>query len=37
VDVEVTFGNITFAPGDRLHADEDGIVLLPAEAGQPAG
>jgi regulator of ribonuclease activity A len=30
LDVPVTFGNITFRPGDMLHADDDGIVLLPA-------
>ena len=29
VDVPVTFGGITFHPGDVLHADDDGIVLLP--------
>ncbi|MFD9327717.1 ribonuclease E activity regulator RraA [Streptomyces sp. NPDC060065] len=29
VDVPVHFGNITFHPGDLLHADDDGIVLLP--------
>lgn len=30
VDVPVTFGGVTFRPGDVLHADEDGVVLLPA-------
>ena len=30
VDVPVTFGGITFQPGDVLHADCDGIVLLPS-------
>jgi regulator of ribonuclease activity A len=29
LDVPVTFGNVTFHPGDVLHADDDGIVLLP--------
>ncbi|MFC8374022.1 MULTISPECIES: ribonuclease E activity regulator RraA [unclassified Streptomyces] len=29
VDVPVTFGGLTFRPGDVLHADDDGIVLLP--------
>ncbi len=29
VDVPVAFGGVTFAPGDVLHADRDGIVLLP--------
>ncbi|MEU6676466.1 ribonuclease E activity regulator RraA [Streptomyces sp. NPDC046853] len=29
VDVPVTFGGVTFAPGDVLHADGDGVVLLP--------
>lgn len=28
VDVPVTFGGVTFCPGDILHADDDGIVLL---------
>lgn len=31
VDVPVTFGGITFHPGDVPHADEDGIVLLPVD------
>ena len=36
VDVPVTFGGVTFWPGDFLHADDDGVVVLPraAEAGQ---
>jgi regulator of ribonuclease activity A len=25
----VSFGGVTFHPGDILHADDDGIVLLP--------
>lgn len=29
-DTQVTFGSITFTPGSRLVADEDGVVLLPA-------
>ncbi|MFD4638167.1 ribonuclease E activity regulator RraA [Lentzea sp. NPDC058436] len=29
VDVPVTFGGIEFGPGDVLHADEDGVALLP--------
>ena len=29
VDVPVSFGGVTFNPGDVLHADDDGIVLLP--------
>jgi regulator of ribonuclease activity A len=29
VDVPVSFGGVTFYPGDMLHADDDGIVLLP--------
>jgi regulator of ribonuclease activity A len=29
VDVPVTFGGVIFSPGDRLHSDEDGLVLLP--------
>ncbi|WP_416979742.1 ribonuclease E activity regulator RraA [Streptomyces sp. T028] len=34
VDVPVSFGGVTFTPGDILHADEDGVVLLPVAAGQ---
>jgi regulator of ribonuclease activity A len=29
VDLPVAFGGVTFRPGDILHADDDGIVLLP--------
>jgi len=29
MDVPVSFGGVTFHPGDVLHADDDGIVLLP--------
>ncbi|WP_369029584.1 ribonuclease E activity regulator RraA [Streptomyces adonidis] len=29
VDVPVVIGGVTFRPGDRLHSDDDGIVLLP--------
>ncbi|HWG63951.1 MAG TPA: ribonuclease E activity regulator RraA [Streptosporangiaceae bacterium] len=29
VDIPVTFGSVTFQPGDILHADDDGVVLLP--------
>jgi regulator of ribonuclease activity A len=29
VDVPVSFGGVMFHPGDVLHADDDGIVLLP--------
>jgi regulator of ribonuclease activity A len=32
IDVPVTFGGVTFYPGDILHADDDGIVLLPRSA-----
>ena len=35
VDVLVTFGNVTFRPGDILHADDDGIVLLPPATQGP--
>ncbi|HVU79455.1 MAG TPA: ribonuclease E activity regulator RraA [Gaiellaceae bacterium] len=31
VDVPVTFGGCTFAPGALLHADGDGIVVVPSE------
>lgn len=30
VDVPVSFGGITFTPGQRLVADEDGVIVLPA-------
>ena len=30
VDVPVRFGGITFNPGQRLVADEDGVIVLPA-------
>ncbi|MFJ8189425.1 ribonuclease E activity regulator RraA [Streptomyces sp. NPDC096094] len=29
VDVPLVLGGVTFHPGDILHADDDGIVLLP--------
>ncbi|MDX2939366.1 S-adenosylmethionine--2-demethylmenaquinone methyltransferase [Streptomyces ipomoeae] len=32
VDAPVTFGGGTFTTGDILHADEDGVVLLPGSA-----
>jgi regulator of ribonuclease activity A len=25
----VTFGGVTFSPGDLVYADEDGVVVLP--------
>ncbi|MFF5449469.1 ribonuclease E activity regulator RraA [Streptomyces sp. NPDC012888] len=31
VDTPVTFGGVTFRPGDTLFADDDGVVVLPAE------
>ncbi len=31
-DEPVTFGGVTFVPGDRLYADSDGIVVVPAAA-----
>ena len=34
-DVEISFGNAVFRPGDTLHSDEDGIVILP-QAGVPS-
>ena len=30
VDVPVSFGGIEFTPGNRLVADEDGVIVLPA-------
>jgi regulator of ribonuclease activity A len=29
VDVQVTFGDVTFGPGDRLASDDDGTVVIP--------
>lgn len=29
----VSFGGVVFTPGDTVHADEDGVVLVPQEAG----
>ncbi|MGI5499833.1 hypothetical protein [Lentzea sp. CA-135723] len=29
VDVPVTFGGVEFKPGDVVHADSDGVSLLP--------
>jgi regulator of ribonuclease activity A len=29
VDVPVSFGGVTFTPGARLVADEDGVIVLP--------
>jgi len=29
-DVTVAFGGVIFTPGDRLYADADGVVVLPA-------
>lgn len=29
-DVQVAFGGVIFTPGDRLFADEDGVIVLPA-------
>ena len=31
VDVPLTFGGVTFTPGQRVVADHDGVVVLPAE------
>jgi len=30
LDVPVQFGGVTFTPGARLIADEDGVIILPA-------
>lgn len=32
VDEPVSFGGVTFHPGDVLYSDEDGVVLLPSAA-----
>jgi regulator of ribonuclease activity A len=34
VDVAVTFGGVTFTPGDLLFSDEDGIVVIAEETGR---
>jgi regulator of ribonuclease activity A len=31
LDVPVSFGDVTFTPGEALHSDEDGIVILPRD------
>lgn len=31
--VDVSFGGVTFRPGDELVADEDGVVVLPSPVG----
>ena len=31
VDTPVAFGGVVFVPGDVLHADPDGVVVLPGE------
>lgn len=31
VDTPVAFGGVVFVPGDRLHADRDGVAILPAD------
>ncbi|GAA0504397.1 ribonuclease E activity regulator RraA [Deinococcus depolymerans] len=35
-DVPVTFAGVTIHPGDRISADEDGILILPPDAHDPA-
>jgi regulator of ribonuclease activity A len=30
----VTFGGVTFKPGDVVYADEDGVVVLPGGSAQ---
>jgi len=30
VGIEISFGGCDFRPGDELHADEDGVLVLPA-------
>lgn len=30
-DVAVTFAGVTIHPGDHLHADEDGVLVLPQD------
>ena len=35
VDVPVTFGDVTFRPGDRLASDDDGVVVISAPPGDP--
>ncbi|MET9963840.1 ribonuclease E activity regulator RraA [Streptomyces sp. NPDC006326] len=32
VDAPITIGTVTFRPGDTVHADDDGIAVLPAPA-----
>ena len=35
VEVPVTFGDVTFRPGDRLASDDDGVVVISAPPGDP--
>jgi len=35
LDVPVTFGEVAFAPGAQLHADEDGVIVLPSSDRSP--
>lgn len=35
VGVDVTFGGVTFRPGEWLYADEDGIVVSATECDEP--
>jgi regulator of RNase E activity RraA len=37
MDVPVTFGEVTFAPGAQLHADEDGVIVLSSSDGSSDG
>ena len=30
-DAPVAFGGVVFVPGDTLHADEDGLAVLPLD------
>lgn len=31
IDTPVAFGGVVFVPGDMLHADSDGVIVLPAD------
>lgn len=35
-NIPVTFGGVTFTPGEWLYADEDGIVVSPKELANPS-
>ena len=35
IDVPVTFGGVTFRPGEYVYADNNGIIVSPTELQMP--